>query len=194
MLNAYVIYWIHSESETDIEKDGYVGITNNIKRRIREHSNKKSYLFENRQVEIFLCGTKEYCREMEYKLRPKKYIGLNIASGGGIPPDATGIKRNEKTKLLMSQNNVGFKGRKHSDETKRKMSESHKGFGKPHTEETKNKLSEVAKQRKFQPMTGRKHSEKSRQLMSEKYRYKKHTQKEKNYERFSIALGITEDV
>ena len=174
MLNAYVIYWIHSESETDIEKDGYVGITNNIKRRIREHSNKKSYLFENRQVEIFLCGTKEYCREMEYKLRPKKYIGLNIASGGGIPPDATGIKRNEKTKLLMSQNNVGFKGRKHSEETKRKMRESHKQItGKPHTQETKNKLSEIAKQRKFNPMTGKKHSPESRQKISQKLKKQK---------------------
>lgn len=175
MLNEYLIYWIHNESETDIETQGYVGITKNLKRRIREHSSKLNFL-QNRTVDIFLLGEKEYCKEIEYQLRPKKYIGLNIAAGGGMPPDATGIKRSEKTKLLMSQNNVGFKGRKHSDETKRKMSESRKGFGIPHTEETKKKLSEIAKQRKFQPMTGRKHSEKTRQLMSEKYRYRKHTQ------------------
>jgi predicted GIY-YIG superfamily endonuclease len=180
MLNAYVIYWIHNESETDIKKDGYVGITNNLKRRIREHQNKKKYLFENRQVEIFLCGTKEYCKEIEYKLRPKKYIGLNISAGGGMPPNATGIKRSEKTKLLMSQNNVGFKGRKHSDETKRKMSESRKGFGKPHTEETKKKLSEIAKQRKFNPMFGCKHSESTKQLISTKMKMRNiHTKGEK---------------
>ncbi|MCX7353090.1 MAG: NUMOD3 domain-containing DNA-binding protein [Proteobacteria bacterium] len=76
----------------------------------------------------------------------------------------------------MSQNNIGMKGKKHTDKKKRKMSESRKGFGTPHTEETKKKLSEIAKQRKFQPMTGRKHSEKTRQLMSKKYRYRKHTQ------------------
>jgi hypothetical protein len=175
MLNECLIYWIHNESETDIETQGYVGITKDLKRRIREHSSKLNFL-EDRTVDIFLIGEKEYCKGIEYQLRPKKYIGLNIASGGGMPPDATGIKRSEKTKLLMSQNNVGMKGKKHTDETKRKMSESRKGFGMPHTEETKKKLSEIAKQRKFQPMTGRKHSEKTRQLMSEKYRYRKHTQ------------------
>ena len=75
----------------------------------------------------------------------------------------------------MSQNNVGFKGRKHSDETKRKMSESRKGFGKPHTEETKKKLSKIAKKRKVNPMLGRTHSEKTRLLISKKLRNRKHT-------------------
>jgi len=184
MLNEYLIYWIHNENETDIETQGYVGITNNLKRRIREHSTKINFL-EGRIVDIFLCGEKSYCKEIEYKLRPKKYIGLNIASGGGIPPNAIGIKRSEKTKLLMSQNNVGMKGKKHTDETKRKMSESHKGFGKLHTEETKKKLSEIAKRRKYQPMTGRKQSESTRQLISEKLRNRKHTHKGDNYERIS---------
>lgn len=175
MLNEYLIYWIHNESETDIETQGYVGITKNLKRRIREHSFKLNFL-EGRTVDIFLHGEKEYCKEIEYQLRPKKYIGLNIAAGGGIPPDATGIKRSDKTKLLMSQNNVGFRGRKHIDETRKKMSESRKGFGRPHTEETKRKLSEIARQRKFNPMTGKKHSEFTRQLISEKLRNRKHTQ------------------
>ena len=67
----------------------------------------------------------------------------------------------------MSQNNVGFRGRKHTYETKRKMSESRKGFGKPHTEETKNKLSEIARKRKFNPMTGRKHTEDAKSKISE---------------------------
>lgn len=166
MLNEYLIYWIHNESETDIKTQGYVGITKNLKRRMREHSSKLNFL-EGRTVDIFLYGEKNYCKEIEYQLRPKKYIGLNIAAGGGIPPDATGIKRSEKTKLLMSQNNVGFRGRKHTYETKRKMSESRKAFGKPHTEETKNKLSEIARKRKFNPMTGRKHTEDAKSKISE---------------------------
>jgi predicted GIY-YIG superfamily endonuclease len=168
MLNDYLIYWIHNKDETDIWTQGYVGITNNLQRRIREHQNKKNYLFEKRKVEIFLFGEREYCKEIEYKLRPKKNIGLNVAAGGGIPPNATGIKRSDKTKFLMSQNNVGMKGKKHTEYTKRKMSESRKGFGKPHTEETKNKLSEIAKQRKVNPMFGRKHSEMTKQLISAK--------------------------
>ena len=166
MLNEYLIYWIHNDSETDIKTQGYVGITKNLKIRMRDHSSKVNFL-EGRTVDIFLYGEKNYCKEIEYQLRPKKYIGLNIAAGGGIPPDATGIKRSEKTKLLMSQNNVGFRGRKHTYETKRKMSESRKGFGKPHTEETKNKLSEIARKRKFNPMTGRKHTEDAKSKISE---------------------------
>lgn len=189
MLNECIVYWIHNKSETDIKKQGYVGVTKNLKRRIKEHSRKSNFL-ENRIVDIFLCGEKEYCKEIEYQLRPKKYIGLNIAAGGGIPPDVTGIKRSEKTKILMSQNNIGMKGKKHTEETKRKMSESRKGFGTPHTEETKKKLSEIAKQRKFNSMTGRKHSESTRQLISEKLRNKKHTHKGNNYERFSTEVGI----
>lgn len=179
MLNEYLIYWIHNESETNIETQGYIGITKNLKRRIREHSSKLNFL-EGRTVDIFLLGEKEYCKEIEYQLRPKKYIGLNIASGGGMPPDVTGIKRSEKTKLLMSQNNVGMKCKKHTDETKRKMSESRKGFGTPHTEETKKKLSEIAKQRKVNSMFGRKHSESTKQLISIKMKMRNtHTKGEK---------------
>jgi hypothetical protein len=176
MLNEYLIYWIHNESEIDIKTQGYVGVTKNLKRRIREHSSKINFL-EDRTIDIFLCGEKEYCKEIEYQLRPKKYIGLNIAAGGGVPPDATGVKRSEKTKLLMSQNNVGMKGKKHTDETKRKMSEARKGFGKPHTEETKKKLSEIARKRKFNPMTGRKHTEDAKSKISEAaLRRRKNTQ------------------
>lgn len=180
MKNEYLIYWIHNEKELDIWSQGYVGITNNLSRRLVEHKKHKNAILTSRIVEIFLQGEKEYCKEVEKILRPKKNIGLNIMSGGGMPPDVTGIKRSDATKLLMSLNNVGFKGRKHSEETKKKMSESHKFFGKPHTEDTKRKLSEIAKQRRFNPMTGKKHSEKTRQLISEKLRNKKHTQTHKN--------------
>jgi len=180
MINEYLIYWIHNKEETDINTQGYVGITNNLKRRLIEHKRHKDNILVGRNVDIILQGEKEYCKQIENHLRPKKYIGLNSMSGGGMPPDATGIKRSDATKLLMSLNNVGFKGRKHSEETKKKMSASRKGLGKPHTEETKKKLSEIAKLRKFNPMTGRKHSEKTRQLISEKCRHKKHTQTHKN--------------
>lgn len=175
MLNEYLIYWIHNDEESDIYTQGYVGITNNLKRRLIEHNRHKDKILHDRNTEIVLQGEKEYCKQVEKILRPKKNIGLNIMSGGGMPPDVTGIKRSDATKLLMSLNNVGFKGRKHSEETKKKMRESHKGFGKTHTEETKRKLSEIAKQRKSNPMTGRKHSEKTRQLISEKLRNRKHT-------------------
>jgi hypothetical protein len=173
MINEYVVYWIHNPEDTDINSQGYVGISNNVNRRMKEHSKKMDFL-EGKILDVFLCGEKEFCKQIEKELRPKKNIGLNIAAGGGIPPNVTGIRRSEQTKFLISQNNVGFKGRKHSEETKRKMRESHKQItGKPHTQETKNKLSEIAKQRKFNPMTGKKHSPESRQKISQKLKKQK---------------------
>ena len=173
MINEYVVYWIHNPEDTDINSQGYVGISNNVNRRMKEHSKKMDFL-EGKILYVFLCGEKEFCKQIEKELRPKKNIGLNIAAGGGIPPNVTGIRRSEQTKFLISQNNVGFKGRKHSEETKRKMRESHKQItGKPHTQETKNKLSEIAKQRKFNPMTGKKHSPESRQKISQKLKKQK---------------------
>jgi len=173
MINEYVVYWIHDSEDTDIYSQGYVGITNNVVRRKKEHSRKMGFL-ECRVMDVFLCGEKDFCKQIEKDLRPKKNIGLNKAAGGGIPPNVTGIRRSEHTKLLISQNNVGFKGRKHSDETKRKMRESHKQItGKPHTQETKNKLSEIAKRRKFNPMTGKKHSPETRQKISQKLKKQK---------------------
>lgn len=52
----------------------------------------------------------------------------------------TGKKRSQKTRERISKNNVGFKCKTHSDETKRKISESM--HGKTHSEETRKKLSE----------------------------------------------------
>lgn len=144
MLNEYLIYWIHSEQEHDIYSQGYVGITNDLTRRIKEHSRKD--WFSDRTVDVFLQGQTEYCREIERKLRPNMNIGLNIASGGGLPPNHTGVQRSELTKKLISENNVGFSGRKHSPETIAKMKSAKAGkTGRPHTEETKKKLSELRK-------------------------------------------------
>ncbi|NBP02602.1 MAG: hypothetical protein EBU90_21275 [Proteobacteria bacterium] len=69
----------------------------------------------------------------------------------------------------MSLNNIGMKGMKHTEETKRKMRESHKNRkGIPHTPATKKKLSDIAKNRKSNPMTGKRHSPETRQLISQK--------------------------
>lgn len=169
MLNEYIVYWIHSNEEIDINTQGYVGITNNLSRRIKEHHVSKKDMMFGRKVDIFLFGEMQYCKQIENELRPRKKIGLNIAAGGGMPPNMAGIKKSDKTKLLMSLNNVGMKGKFHSEKTKMKMKESHKNdLGKPHTEASKKKMSDIAKQRKHQPMTGKKHSEKTRQLISAK--------------------------
>jgi hypothetical protein len=157
MLQEYLIYWIHNDQETNIETQGYVGITKNLTRRLKEHRRKHNFL-DNRKVDVFLHGDKLYCKQIEQSLRPKRNIGLNIAEGGGLPPNVKGIKRSDQTRQKIKDSMVGFKGKKHSEETKAKM-RSVVRIPHPHTEETKKRLSEIAKNR-TQPngMLGRKHS------------------------------------
>jgi hypothetical protein len=157
MYQEYLIYWIHSDQETNIEAQGYVGITKNLTRRLKEHRRKHNFL-DNRKVDVFLYGDKLYCKQIEKSLRPRRNIGLNIAEGGGLPPNVKGIKRSDQTRQKIKDSMVGFKGRKHSEETKTKM-RAVKRTLHLHTEETKKRLSEIAKNRTTpNSMLGKKHS------------------------------------
>lgn len=157
MYQEYLIYWIHSDQETNIETQGYVGITKDLTRRLKEHRRKHNFL-DNRTVDVFLYGDKLYCKQIEKLLRPKRNIGLNIAEGGGLPPNVKGIKRSDKTKAKIKASMVGFKGRHHSEETKTKMRAAVR-VPHPHTEQTKKRMSEIAKNRTSpNPMSGKKHS------------------------------------
>ena len=98
------VYWIHTPEEKDILSQGYVGYTSrSIEDRLFEHK----WIKPHHIVETVFEGTEQDCLDREHMLRPKENIGYNICVGGGIPP---------KSK----------KGRTLSEETKRKMSESHK--------------------------------------------------------------------
>lgn len=157
MYQEYLIYWIHSDQETNIATQGYVGITKNLSRRLKEHRRKHNFL-DNRTVDVFLLGDKLYCKQIEKSLRPKRNIGLNIAEGGGLPPNVKGIKRSNETRAKIKASMVGFRGRKHTEESKAKMRavvrQPH-----PHTEETKKRMSVIAKNRTTpNAMLGKKHS------------------------------------
>ena len=172
MINECIVYWIHKPEELDIYNQGYVGITNDLQRRLKEH--RRNGIFDPTKMiaEVFLQGKREYCVEQEILLRPESNIGINKAPGGSIPPDVTGIKRNEETRRKMSISNVGMKGKNHSIESKLKMSNSRKGkLGKPHTEETKQKLSKIRKGLRTgdkNPMFGKSHSFETKQKISMK--------------------------
>jgi hypothetical protein len=149
MYQEYLIYWIHSDQETNIETQGYVGITKNLTRRLKEHRRKHNFL-DNRKVDVYLYGDKLYCKQVEKSLRPNRNIGLNIAEGGGLPPNPLGKKLTSLHKQRIKENMVGFKDRKHSEETKLKMSLSKKGRpGRVQSEETKRKISMTQRSKKF---------------------------------------------
>lgn len=176
------VYWIHLKNQWDPTEDGYVGVSNDPHRRFKEHKNSKNLLLKEGMdnpdvlMDILFVGSYDCALLRERCFRPRPNMGWNINTGGKAPPNQKGNPKTERTKKLMSQNNVGMIGKKHSEQTKENMRLTRKGrIGIPHTEETKKKLSEIAKNRKINPMSGRKHSPETRLLISNKIR--KHTEK-----------------
>ena len=102
------VYWIHNEDETDILSEGYVGISNDPERRFGEHGEK----FGTVKEVIFQFATREEAERKEFELRPKWFIGKNIAPGGQAGNRPKGIHTS---------------GWKHSEESRRVRSERLKG-------------------------------------------------------------------
>lgn len=116
------LYWIRHPDHTDIFRHGYVGVSNNLKKRWSAHSSQtqnnhlrnaiNKYGWNALVKETVIIGDKDYCLEMELKLRPEDKIGWNIVKGGGLPPSATGRKLGpmpEATKLKLSIAKKGCK-------------------------------------------------------------------------------------
>jgi len=133
--------------ENKTNKKKYIGQTRDFERRKNDHI--KYYFHENNEylkksiekhgIDNFVFYILEECFIEELNEKGIFYIGLyqttnrdfgyNIMTGGNVPPN--------------------FKGRKHSDKTKLKMSEKAKGnkhwLGKHHSEETRKKKSELVR-------------------------------------------------
>jgi hypothetical protein len=100
---------------------GYIGVSNNVKKRWKDHKNKPSnehlkhainkYGWDSLIKKIILIAEDAYCLAMETKLRSNEKIGWNVAAGGGKPP----VNKYNLNKHL-------------SQETKDKISKSKKGF------------------------------------------------------------------
>lgn len=154
---SHSLYWIHLPDHIDINSEGYVGVSNNLKRRISEHftSTKKGYKTNpylgrilkkyplTIKFTIIFCGTEEACYSLEETLRPKKHVGWNLNKGGMRPPIMSGIPRTQETKRKISEK---LKGHSVSAETRDKISK--KGKQRICSEESKKKLSEHFKGKK----------------------------------------------
>ena len=127
----------------------------------------KSTIPDGVRRRILAYGTDEEMTKLEHDLllnRQQKCWDhyYNVSAGWPIRVDNSGTnnpfygrKHSEETKKKIGK---VHKGKKLSEETKKKLSEAHKG--KKLSEETRNKMSKA--------QTGKKHSEETRKKMSEK--------------------------
>ena len=149
----------------------YVGITNNLERRYKEHLRHstqlidkkiKEYGIDNFDFEILFVGTYDECKikEQEYIEQYETMVyqnGYNVTKGGD---GVVGFSHSEESKKKMSDSHKNIPHKPHSEETKQKISESNVGKHsnyKP-TEETKQKISDS--------LTGRKLNEEQRKAIS----------------------------
>lgn len=114
------VYWLHLEEHTDPLTEGYIGVSVNPKIRVQAHLRGKTTshklleiiaIYDKRSfitTELY-SGTLEECLQKEFQLRPKANIGWNMLPGGGKHPNNIGRKLSEETKRKISQSNLGKK-------------------------------------------------------------------------------------
>jgi len=77
------VYWIYDETCNDMLTDGYVGVSEDVHNRIREHRRKtKNLIGKDINIKIIYEGLRVECFLKEKELRPKPGIGWNRAVGG----------------------------------------------------------------------------------------------------------------
>jgi len=138
------VYWIHLPEHTDIYSQGYVGVSENPTKRLKQHlteaknnTHVNPYLLrvlnKHSVVQTILySGNSIDCYTLELHYRPKKLIGWNINKGGICPPSKKGWRPSEKT---LSKRSNSLKGIVRSETWCQNLSESKKGekngmFGK----------------------------------------------------------------
>lgn len=136
----------------DYNSPFYIGITVDLRKRLAEHlydarsSSHRSGVPSHKQrkiLKILESGGKIGIQVIQettnlftaykaetYWIMFIKWLGFkltNVTPGGKAGPSQLGRKRSEKTKELIKRSKTGVKHGPHSEETKRKISEAHKG-------------------------------------------------------------------
>jgi hypothetical protein len=69
-------------NEVDVFTQGYVGVASDMTKRLRSHKHRFKHIWDKVVVTQLAVSTKEYCFDLEEKLRPKRNIGWNKSIGG----------------------------------------------------------------------------------------------------------------
>ena len=155
------VYWIRQSDHTDILSQGYIGVTKNFQRRLKQHlklnenphfkNSIEKYGWDNLIKQQILIAEENYCFDMEKKLRPTSQIGWNIMMGG----------------IVYGKKPVGFGskniGKKASLETRKKISDATKEQMKDPQRREINRLARLGKP---SPKKGIKLSEELRKKLS----------------------------
>lgn len=149
------VYWIHLPQHTDVSTEGYIGITKaGIKQRYSQHlseakrGNKLPLYNAIRKykdlmvVEQIFAGDYSECLRLEHFYRPTEKIGYNVAPGGSSVN--LGRKHSEDSKRKISESN---RNRIISKETRLKFSKAR--IGKTLPISTRKKMSEAQKKIPF---------------------------------------------
>lgn len=131
-MSTYTLYWIRREQHKDPRNEGYIGITScGLDQRFTEHRYGNTVISKAlRKYSDIVASplyeglTKDDAVRLESEFRPAERIGWNLCVGGGIPPSRTGRKASEATRAKQSQSH---KGKVKSEEHIRKISEALKG-------------------------------------------------------------------
>ena len=157
---SFCVYWIREQSHTDLMIQGYIGVSGNVEQRFASHkgmwSGTNNYLrnaikkhgWDNLVKSVLLIAEKDYCLDIERKLRPADKIGWNLTVGGGYPPVLRGERPALKGRTAWNKGKTGI----FSPETLTVMREKRLGQapgnkGIPLTDEQKAKLSAKLKGR-----------------------------------------------
>ena len=103
-----VLYWVHLPEHQDMFKEGYIGVTPNLQKRIREHKHKFKAYADKLIFDTIIIAEQTYCYSMEKMLRPLRNIGWNKAIGGYRNNSMFGIENPNFGKF--GENSPNFSG------------------------------------------------------------------------------------
>ena len=178
-------YSVYSLKDPKTGEVRYVGISQNVKKRFRQH------ITDNKD-----CHKKRWINKLlkENLLPSLETVDRNLSIEDAFELEKKYIKNFKEIGIKLTNETIGgeapMAGKNHKEETKLKMSESRKGeqnsfFGKKHSDETKNKLKVSLK--------GKKTWNKGKKLTEEHIKNLKiakvgHVPHNKNKTRFDLSL------